>query len=117
MFTLRVRDPFGCHGVSCVKLPATVAFPTDDRLLQRIEELRRGLPANNVKPLCKSRDPGWSAARPAQLVPAAQVPPKTDAERPAVDRFTARAEQRWTFSEPIRIEDVYARSRVALVPH
>jgi hypothetical protein len=56
MFTMRLRDPFGSHGVSCVKLPAAVAFPTDDRLLQRIEELRRALPANNMKPLWKSRE-------------------------------------------------------------
>src|SRR5687768_14267630 len=38
MFTWRVRDQ---SGVSCVKLPAAVAFPTDDRLIQRIEEARR----------------------------------------------------------------------------
>ena len=63
MFTLRLRDPFGCHGVSCVKLPAAVAFPTDDRLLQRIEESRRALPANNMKPLWKSRE------RASSLVP------------------------------------------------
>ena len=56
MFTMRFRDPFGCHGVSCVKLPAAVAFPTDDRLLQRLEESRRALPANNMKPLWKSRE-------------------------------------------------------------
>ena len=42
--------------VSCVKLPAAVAFPTDGRLLQRIEESRRALPVNNMKPLWKSRD-------------------------------------------------------------
>jgi hypothetical protein len=48
--------------VSCVKLPAAVAFPTDDRLLQRIEELRRALPANNVKPLWKSRERASSPA-------------------------------------------------------
>lgn len=51
MFTLRVRDPFGCRGVSCVKLPAAVAFPTDDGLLRRIEASRRALPANNMKAL------------------------------------------------------------------
>jgi len=55
MFTLR----FGVASesrVSCVKLPAAVAFPTDDRLLKRIEESRRALPANNVKPLWKIRE-------------------------------------------------------------
>ena len=44
------------RGVSCVKLPAALAFPTDGRLLQRIEESRRALPANNMKPLWKSRE-------------------------------------------------------------
>jgi hypothetical protein len=56
MFTMRFRDLFGSDGVSCIKLPAAVAFPTDDRLLQRIGELRRALPANNVKPLLKCRE-------------------------------------------------------------
>ena len=64
MFTLRLRVPFGSHGVSCVKLPAAVAFPTDDRLLQRIEASRRALPANNMKPLWKSRELAGSAAAP-----------------------------------------------------
>jgi|SRR5688572_18764058 len=63
MFTLRLRDPFGSSGVSCVKLPAAVAFPTDDRLLQKIQELRRALPANNMKPLWKSRDRASSVIR------------------------------------------------------
>jgi hypothetical protein len=62
MFTMRFRDPFGCHGVSCVKLPAAVAFPTDERLLQRLEASRRALPANNMKPLWKSREPASSLA-------------------------------------------------------
>lgn len=53
MFTLRARDPFGCRGVSCVKLPAAVAFPTDDGLLRRLEASRRALPPNNMKALWK----------------------------------------------------------------
>jgi hypothetical protein len=56
MFSMRFWDSFGAHGVSCVKLPAAVAFPTDGRLLQRIEESRRALPANNMKPLWRSRE-------------------------------------------------------------
>jgi hypothetical protein len=56
MFSMRFRDSFGSTGVSCVKLPAAVAFPTDGRLLQRIEASRRALPANNMKPLWKSRE-------------------------------------------------------------
>jgi hypothetical protein len=55
MFTMRFRDLFGSD-VSCIKLPAAVAFPIDDRLLQRIGELRRALPKNNVKPLLKCRE-------------------------------------------------------------
>lgn len=57
MFTFNIRDPFGCRGVSCVKLPAAVAFPTDDRLIKRLEESRRALPQNNMKPLRKYREP------------------------------------------------------------
>ena len=57
MFTRRFKGLFRSDRVSCVKLPAAVAFPTDDRLLQRIEESRRALPANNMKPLWKSREP------------------------------------------------------------
>ena len=56
MFSMRFWDSFGSPGVSCIKLPAAVAFPTDGRLLQRIEESRRALPANNMKPLWKSRE-------------------------------------------------------------
>jgi len=56
MFTMRFWGSFGSPGVSCIKLPAAVAFPTDGRLLQRIEESRRALPANNMKPLWKSRE-------------------------------------------------------------
>jgi hypothetical protein len=56
MFSMRFWDSFGSPGVSCVKLPAAVAFPTDGRLLQRIEASRRALPANNMKPLWKSRE-------------------------------------------------------------
>ena len=66
MFSMRIWDSFGSRGVSCVKLPAAVAFPTDGRLLQRIEESRRALPANNMKPLLKRRERGGvsvSAAR------------------------------------------------------
>ena len=46
----RVRV-FTGNGLSFVRLPATVAFPTDSRLLDRIEERRNALPPNSVKPL------------------------------------------------------------------
>jgi hypothetical protein len=67
MFTLRFWDPFGSDGVSCVKLPAAVAFPTDDRLLRRIEESRRALPANNMKALWKRRERASAEATPCAL--------------------------------------------------
>ena len=103
MFTLRVRDPFGCHGVSCVKLPAAVAFPTDDRLLQRIEELRRALPANNMKPLWKSRERACSVAP--------SVPRERDVEtqpmiRVSLGAFPARIEPRSTLLQPVHVAGV-----------
>ena len=67
MFTMRFRDLFGSDGMSCVKLPAAVAFPTDGRLLQRLEESRRALPANNVKALLKSRELASQAQPPSPL--------------------------------------------------
>ena len=56
MFSMRFWDSFGSPGVSCIKLPAAVAFPTDGRLLQRIEESRRALPPNTMTPVWKSRE-------------------------------------------------------------
>ena len=50
MFGSNGRNPFTCRGVGCVKLPATAAFPTDDKLLQRIEEARRALPRDSISP-------------------------------------------------------------------
>ena len=50
MFHIRVRT-FSASGAACIKLPAAVAFPTDARLLERIETSRRALPLNSVKPL------------------------------------------------------------------
>ena len=95
MFTMRFWDLFGSDGVSCVKLPAAVAFPTDDRLLQRIEESRRALPANNMKPLWKSREP----ASPPEATCALRGP---DVEKQltimlpagALDSFRGRVEPR-----------------------
>ena len=63
MFSMRFLAPPESRGVSCVKLPAAAAFPTDSRLLQRIEESRRALPANNVKPLWRIRDRAQSVSR------------------------------------------------------
>lgn len=51
MFNLRVRAFSGVGGSACVRLPAAVAFPTDVKLLERIETSRKALPANSIKPL------------------------------------------------------------------
>jgi len=105
MFTFNARDPFGCHGVSCVKLPAAVAFPTDGRLLQRIQELRRSLPANNMKPLWKIRQHERAAS---QLTEAMPVRAQSHAEMPlaATIRLAAPADKRSTLREPDCIENV-----------
>ena len=97
--------------VSCVKLPPAVAFPTDDRLLQRIEESRRALPPNSVKALCRSRA-GFSEARPALHMQQSDVRLELGVgrSRAAPETF---AEPRWTLPATVHIEDVYARSRLA----
>jgi len=106
MFTLRFRDPFGSDGVSCVKLPAAVAFPTDDRLLRRIEELRRALPANNVKALWKRREGASAEATP----PCALREPAVEQamiKMPAAahDSFRARGEPR-LLPQPVQMSSV-----------
>jgi hypothetical protein len=57
MFSFRVRAFSMNGGAACVKLPAAVAFPTDARLLERIETSRRALPLNSVKPLRRVLQP------------------------------------------------------------
>lgn len=111
MFTLRGRDPFGCHGVSCVKLPATVAFPTDERLLQRIEESRRALPLNNIKALRTTRSGDSAAVLPTSEVSVEVQPkPKIAVVSATVERLPTRGT--WTLPQRLHVEDVYARSRV-----
>jgi hypothetical protein len=83
--------------VSCVKLPAAVAFPTDDRLLQRIEESRRALPADNMKSLRKSRDAS-SPAGPRERDVATQS--MTKVSLGALDLFPMRIEARSPNPEP-----------------
>ena len=87
MFSMRFWDSFGSPGVSCVKLPAAVAFPTDDRLLQRIEQSRRALPANNMKPLWKSRELGGAPSATRERTVDA---PSINVSLTAVERFPAR---------------------------
>jgi virulence-associated protein VagC len=95
MFTLRFWDPFGSDGVSCVKLPAAVAFPTDHRLLRRIEESRRALPANNMKALWKRRERASAEATPpCALSEPAVEPVMIKMPTVAHDAFRARSEPR-----------------------
>jgi hypothetical protein len=105
MLTFTARDPFGCRGVSCVKLPAAVAFPTDGRLLQRIEELRRSLPANNMKPLWKIRQHERAAA---QLADATPGDARTHAEMPLAETIRVAASAEKCSARPQRdcIEEV-----------
>ena len=111
MFTLRLRDPFGCPGVSCVKLPAAVAFPTDDRLLRRIEELRRALPANNMKPLWKSRERDSSAAPSEPRERAVETQPMIKVSSGALEPFPMRVEPRPTLLQSVQIATVHEAPR------
>lgn len=58
-------------GFSCVRLPVTVAFPTDAGLLDRIERSRKALPPNSIKPLWRSGG-SWSAASAAPATQSAR---------------------------------------------
>lgn len=111
MFTLRVRNPFGCHEMSCVKLPAAVAFPTDDRLLKRIEESRRALPKDNMKSLRTHREPLNVVSACVQRVRDIDARPLSRVElaRAAVDV----AETRLALPQLVRIDELYLRSKVA----
>jgi hypothetical protein len=91
MFGSNGRKPFTCRGVGCVKLPATAAFPTDDKLLQRIEEARRALPRNSMKALRRvpqTGDPKWVSEL---LTPSAGAEEalRADAAHAAIQRFRA----------------------------
>jgi hypothetical protein len=80
-----------------VKLPAAVAFPTDDRLLRRIEASRRALPPDNMKSLRKSRERSNAVAATAQRVPDVGAQPEP---RPML--------------QLVRIDELYLRNKVAL---
>jgi hypothetical protein len=53
MFNIRVRAFSFSGPAHCIQLPAAVAFPTDVRLLERIERSRKALPPNSIKPLLR----------------------------------------------------------------
>jgi hypothetical protein len=106
MFKSRVRNPFGCRGVSCVKLPAAVAFPTDVRLLERIEESRRALPVDNMKALRKRREPFGVVPESAQRVRV--VDAKACASPAEVDRALS-TEPRSPSLQLVRVEQRYNR--------
>jgi hypothetical protein len=109
MFTWRVRDQ---SGVSCVKLPAAVAFPTDDRLIQRIEEARRALPRNSVKPLWRSREPECAELRPELRANEIDLQPLAEVSGATIERFrAARAEMRSTL---IRMNELCPPGRTAV---
>jgi hypothetical protein len=114
MFTWRVRDSFGL-AVSCVKLPAAVAFPTDDRLLERLAESRRALPPNSIKALWRSRAHECPRAPSALRTQdgGARLRSTPDVSRAAIDRLPARSAH-WALPPTVHIEDVYARSKVAV---
>jgi hypothetical protein len=98
-----------------VKLPAAVAFPTDDRLLQRLEQSRRALPPNSVKALCRSRAAEGSAS-PSVLTTqddGERLKWAPDVSRVAIERFPERG-ARWALPPTVHIEDVYSRSKVAV---
>jgi hypothetical protein len=97
--------------VSCVKLPATVAFPTDDRLLRRIAELRRALPANNMKPLWKSRERESSAAASQPREREVETQPMIKVSLGAVDLFPARIEPRPTSLQSVHIATAHEEPR------
>ena len=105
MFTLRFWDSFGSDGVSCVKLPAAVAFPTDDRLLRRIEESRRALPANNMKALWKRRERASAETSPPCALSEPAVEPVIKMPAIAHDAFRARGEPR-LLPQPVQMSAV-----------
>ena len=115
MFSVSVRNPFGCRGVSCVKLPATVAFPTDERLLARLEQSRRALPPNSVKPVRQVRAPEGSRPQSVRAHDGDTRPVRgVEVIRATVQRLPVREEGRSTLPPLVRIEELYVRSRVAL---
>jgi hypothetical protein len=116
MFVSRVRNLFGYRVLSCVKLPAAVAFPTDERLLRRLEDLRRALPPNSVKALRTSREPLRVVAASAQHLPAvhARGAPQTALEQRAAPHFQEPAERPAAFPQLVRLDELYARGRAVL---
>ncbi len=114
MFTMRVRDPLGSRGVSCVKLPAAVAFPIDSQLLDRLEQSRRALPPNSVKALWKTRAPEHTDAKLAPqraLDLHARSARSSDAAKATIEPFPVPVESR--LRQLVRIEQLYG-SKMAL---
>jgi hypothetical protein len=105
MFGSNGRKPFTCRGLGCVKLPATAAFPTDDKLLQRIEEARRALPRNSMKALRRVPHEGDAKWVSELLTPSAGADEelRADAARAAIQRFRAASTER----------ELYPRGRAA----
>ncbi len=99
--------------IGCVKLPATAAFPTDDKLLQRIEQARRALPRNSMKALWRAPQAENAELVSELLTPRAEAEAeaRTAAARAAVERLrAARAELGSTL---IRLDELYPHGRSA----
>jgi hypothetical protein len=97
--------------VSCVKLPAAVAFPTDDRLLRRIEELRRALPSDNMKPLWKIRERASSVAASEPRRRDLETQPMIKVSLAKRDPFAARIEPRLASSQPAQADAAHEDPR------
>jgi hypothetical protein len=98
-----------------VKLPAAVAFPTDARLLQRIEASRRALPQNNIKSLRQRREPLNASSTTVQRVDDAeprseQSAPRLEVARPSLDRPFTEARPALHL---VRVEELFLRDQAA----
>jgi hypothetical protein len=113
MFGFNGRNPFVCQGVGCVKLPATAAFPTDDKLLQRIERARRALPRDSIKALRRAPQLEQAELVSELLTRSLEAEPqsRTVVDSAALQRLrVARAELGSTF---LPIEELYPRGSAA----
>ena len=113
MFSSNGRNPFACRGVGFVKLPAAAAFPTDDKLLQRIEEARRALPRDSIKALRRAPQ-GEQAALVSDLLTAtveSEAQSGAEVTRTPIQRF--RAADAVLGSNLVEIEELYPRGRAA----
>jgi hypothetical protein len=113
MFSSNGRNPFASRGLGCVKLPATAAFPTDDKLLQRIEQARRALPRDSIKALRRVPQVD-QAVLVSDLLTASVVSDeqsRAEVARAAVQRFRVVGTE--LGSPLLEIEELYPRGKAA----